>query len=324
MATERLQDTKYFPSTMTAAGMPSIYGGLAGLRGRAAGRLGQFEDISLDWADPGAFDFGGFGGGGGSTADILGVYTYEPTFDYASYDFGYDLGYAPTLEVSPDILGETYYPSEVFTIDVGGTPAPTALYDVRTVDPMTNELTIVDPVTGEGWTYEAPGGASATDPGWTTDAQGKQYFAYRDGTKVYTDGTQINPNGSYYATDGTFYSPSTGTVTGTTGETFSTTKILSGIEAVGQVASKLWGFAKGLLGSSSGPTAPAGARPGQVFRDPQSGNYYQVQPNGTTKMVAPPVPGAAGGLGSGTLLLVGAGAVALWAMSRKRKRQAGS
>ena len=261
---------------------------------------------------------GGFGGGGG-TADILGVYDV-PTYDYAG---GYDLGYTPTLDVSPDILGEAYYPADVYTISVGETPASTGLYDVRTVDPLTNELSIVDPVTGEGWTYEAPGGASATDPGWTQDAGGKQYYAYADGTKWYTDGTQINPNGSYYSTDGTFYSPATGTVTSTVGETFTTAKILSGIDAVGQVATKLWGFAKGFLGSSSGPSAPTGAKTGQVFRDPQSGNYYQVQPNGTTKMVAPPTAGVAGGLGSGTLLLVGVGAVALFAMSRKRKRQAG-
>lgn len=321
MPTDRLQDSKYFPRGLTAAGMPSIYGGLAGLRGRMRG-LGQFEDPSL--FDFGTFDYGGFGGGGG-TLDA-------GAFDFGAYDFGYDLGYTPTLEVSADILGPTYYPSEVFTLDVGTLPpgtgvyAPadtTALYDVRTVDPLTNQLSIVDPVTGEGWTYDPPGGASATDPGWTQDASGKQYYAYADGTKVYTDGTQINPDGSYYATDGTFYRPSTGTVTTTAGETFTTSKILSGIEAVGQIASKLYGFAKGILGSSSGPSAPTGARPGQVFRDPQSGNYYQVQPNGTTKMVAPPTAGAAGGLGSGTLLLVGAGAVALFAMSRKRKRQAG-
>jgi hypothetical protein len=317
MPTDRLQDSKYFPSGLTAAGMPSIYGGLAGLRG-GPGRLGQFEDVPLDWGDSGAFDFGGWGGGGG-TADILGVYDV-PTYDY---DTGFDLGYSPTLEVSPDILGEAYYPAETFTIDVG-TAAPTEWgYETRTVDPLTNELSIYDPVTGEGWTYAAPGGASATDPGWTQDASGKQYYAYADGTKVYTDGTQINPNGSYYAADGTFYSPATGTVTGTTGETFSTSKILSGIEAVGQVASKLWGFAKGILGSSSGPTAPAGAKTGQVFRDPQTGSYYQVQPNGTTKMVAPPIAGGVGGIGSGTLLLVGVGAVALL-MSRKRKRQAGT
>jgi hypothetical protein len=275
----RIQDFKDAPTGWTPAGMPSLFGGLAGLE-EDVGDLEAFPSLGQDATD------------GGATADAGGLPTDTgQLLDIFSAD-------APQVTAqAPDAAQ-------------GAVPPSPAAAGAQT-DPSTGTLTV------DGFEYSAPGGAApGVDPGWA-QIGGVWWYVYANGDRISTAGTYVYPDGTYITPDGYQVNPD-GSVIGPGGQTTAATaKKPPAADAGGNgiSGSSIVSFVKGLLAKLSGPAAPAGVGAGQVFRA-ANGSYYRLNADGTTTLV--PSPYSAGLLGGGSgVLLIGAAVVAFLVL-RKR------
>ena len=273
---------------LPVAGVQAVGGGMAGL-----GQDFWTDPSVFDWGwtdpggyvDPGVFVWGGGGGGGGgSMGDWIAPSVYDPG--------------AP-VEVFQPPEGGGYYPT---AYDYGASSGVS-------VDPNTGSLTF------EGYIYDPPGVASvAVDPGWTQDAEGRYYWSYADGSRSYLDGTTIWSDGSYSTPDGYLISPAIGQVTDPAGGvTQSLASLPSALQAIGAAGSSLLNFARGIVGIWTGAaTPPPGTRAGQTYRA-SNGQYYRLNADGTSTLVASPTAaqragaGLLGGMSGTGLLLLGGG-----------------
>ena len=135
----------------------------------------------------------------------------------------------------------------------------------------------------------------------------------------------IWPDGSYSTPDGYLIYPATGQIQDPSGSvTQSVTALPSALQAIGAAGSSLLNFAKGLVGIWTGAaTPPAGTQAGQTYRA-SNGQYYRLNPDGSSSLVASPQQRPGGGILGGVsgtgLLVLGGGVLALLMLSRRGKK----